>query len=154
MKIKILLSVLALGFALQTVTAQQADRQIRGSRGYIPTPKYSKGSYIEVRNPEKEVAIIIPKCEAEFGLDAFQKEILKSLLLNKFEDENVIIKDKGNNRESRKKKVIALNNNFFKELASILTQEQIDQYKIMDFTETKEERKEKKRKRKDKKNKS
>ena len=136
---------------MQSSFAQQADRIQRGQRGYVPPPKYSKGTYIEIKDPQQEAAIIIPKCEQEFGLDDFQKEIMKSMIIKKIESENAILEDKGNTRDDRKKKIIELNNNYLTELASILTPEQINQYKVMDFTETSEDRKERKRKEKEKK---
>jgi hypothetical protein len=70
------------------------------------------------------------------------------MVFKKIEDENNIFLDKGNTRETRKKKIIDRNNLFFSDLTSILTQEEIDEYKIMDFEETAEDKKEKKKKKK------
>ena len=130
--------------------AQQPNRIQRGQRGYIPPPKYSNSAFIDLKEPQEETKIILLKCDEVFNLDAFQKEILKSMLIKKFEDENVILRDKGNTREDRKKKIINRNNVFYNELSSILTLEQINEFKILDFEESKEEKKDKKKKKRKK----
>ena len=154
MNIRLIIAVLFISMSFHAVQAQQADRVQRGQRGYTPPSNQVQTTYIELYDPHYEVSVIVPKCEKEFSLDAFQSEILKSMLLKKFEDENEILSDKANSREERKKKLIERNNMFFKDLESIMTKEQIEKFKLMDFSETKEEKKErKKKKRKKKKNK-
>ncbi len=133
--------------AFQSVNAQQIDRIQRGQRGYTPPPKISNRTYIELKDPYKETDIILPKCIEEFKLDAFEKEILKNILIKKFENQNSILSDKKNSREVRQKKILNLEKDFYKELSSILTAEEIEQYKVMDFVESKDEKKKKKRKR-------
>lgn len=146
--------VLILIASTQLGIAQQADRVQRGQRGYIPPPKYSSSTYIELKDVEEETNRIVEKCIEEFAIDDFQQQILKGMLKKKFEDENAILSDKKNTREVRRKKIIDRNNLFFEELTSIFTVEQINQYKVMDFSETPEDRKEKKKKRKKKKKKT
>ena len=141
-------SIAFIFFMTFTSTAQQANNVQRGQRGYTPPPKYNASTFIELHEVHEESLMILSKCEKPFNLDAFQKEIMKSMLIKKFEDENAILSDKGNTREDRRKKVIDRNNVFLKDLGSILTTEQVDQFKIMDFTETKEDKKEKKKNRK------
>lgn len=148
MKKKVLFLFFVCCISAQPIFSQQADNVQRGQRGYVPPPRYVGGTYIELKDPQKESALILSKCIIKFDLDDFQKEILKSSLIKKIKDENIIYRDKGNTREDRKKKIVDRNNLFFKELSSILTQEQVDEYKIMDFSETAEEKKEKKKKRK------
>jgi hypothetical protein len=145
-RIPLLLFVLI--FTLQFNFAQQVDHVQRGQRGYVPPPRYSNVTYIELKDPTEETELILSKCVEAFKLDDFQQEILKSMVFKKIEDENNIFLDKGNTRETRKKKIIDRNNLFFSDLTSILTQEEIDEYKIMDFEETAEDKKEKKKKKK------
>ena len=145
-----LLFLLLISFQYVAAQNQNVSRQVRGSRGYVPPPKYNRGTYIELKNVQEETELILAKCEKEFNLDAFQKEILKSMLTKKLEAENAILEDKGNTREDRRKKIIDLNNNFFIELSSIFTTEQINHYKIMDFSEEDEKIKKKKKKKKKK----
>lgn len=131
----------------QTINAQQIDRIQRGQRGYTPPPKVSYETYIELKDPYEETNIILAKCIKAFDLDAFEKEILKNILLNNFESQNAILNDKKNSREDRKKKTLDLDKNFYNELSSILSVEEIEEYKVMDFEETKEEKKQKKKNR-------
>lgn len=137
---------------MQCALAQQPNRMIRGSRGYIPPPKQLNGSYIELQDPQEQLAIVLPKVTEEFQMDAFQQEIFKSLFLQKVEDENNILTNKALNREGRRQMLTLRNNQFHKDLSSILTQEQVESFKVMDFTESKEEKKERKKKNKRKKN--
>lgn len=144
----ILLSVINLS------NAQQANRIQRGQRGYTPPPKLNTNAFIEVKDVQQELAIILPKCEEMFGLDAFHKEIMKNILTKKFETENAILKDDKNSREDRREKIVALNNQLFADLRTILTEEQIETFKNLDFTEASEqEKRDEKRKRKRKKKK-
>ncbi len=131
----------------QTINAQQVDRIQRGQRGYTPPPKVSYGAYIELKDPYEETNIILPKCIEAFNLDDFEKEILKNILIKKFESQNAILNDKKNSREDRQKKILELDKGFYKELSSILSAEEIEKYKIMDFEESKEEKKKKKKNR-------
>lgn len=149
-----ILIILCLLFSVGTSKAQQIDRIQRGQRGYVPPPKQTLNTYIELKDPHHEASFIVPACEKEFKLDAFQKEIFKSLLIKKIEDENAILSDEKNTREDRKQKLISRNNLFFVELESIMTKEQIDTFKHMDFTEDEKEHKKKKKREKKKKNKS
>lgn len=131
----------------QAINAQQVDRIQRGQRGYTPPPKVNYETYIELKDPYEATSIILPKCVEAFELDAFEKEILKNILIKQFESQNAILSDKKNSREDRKKKILDFDKFFYKELSSILSEEEIEEFKIMDFEETKEEKKKKKKNR-------
>ena len=131
----------------QPISAQQVDRIQRGQRGYTPPPKQNYETFIELKDPYEETNIILAKCIKAFDLDAFEKEILKNILIKNFESQNAILNDKKNSREDRKKKILDLDKNFYNELSSILSVEEIEEYKVMDFEETKEEKKQKKKNR-------
>ena len=131
----------------QAINAQQVDRIQRGQRGYTPPPKQNYETFIELKDPYEETNIILAKCIKAFDLDAFEKEILKNILIKNFESQNTILGDKKNSREDRKKKTLDLDKNFYNELSSILSVEEIEEYKVMDFEETKEEKKQKKKNR-------
>ncbi len=131
----------------QAINAQQADRIQRGQRGYTPPPKVNYETYLELKDPYEATNIILPKCIEEFKLDAFEKEILKNILIKQFESQNEILSDKKNSREARQKKFLDLDKYFYKELSIILTTEEIEKYKVMDFEESKEEKKKKKKNR-------
>lgn len=135
-----------------TINAQQADRTQRGQRGYVQESKVNNEAYIDLKDPYEETNIILLKCVEAFKLDAFEKEILKSILIKNFENQNAILSDEKNSREERQKKNLELDKAFYNELSSILSEEDIEKYKSMDFEETKEEKKKKKKKkRKDRK---
>ena len=150
------ISILFLGLICicSTVFGQKADQIQRGQHGYSPSIEYASGAFIELKDPYEEAMLIVPKCAEAFALDAFQKEILKSMIIRKVEDDNAILNDEANTRDSRKSKLQQREKSFLVELNSILNTEQIEAFRDMDFTETKEERREKKRKKKGKKNKS
>lgn len=135
-------------FMSSEVYAQQADQIQRGQRGYVPPPKISTSTYIEIKDPHEQASIILPKLTEEFNLDAFEQEIIKGIIIKKVEDENVILQDDKNTREDRKEKLKILNNQLYKDLGSILSQDEVETFKTMDFTLTREERKEKKKKKK------
>ena len=80
---------------------------------------------------------------------------MKNILTKKFETENAILQDDKNSRDDRREKIIALNNQLFADLQTILTPTQIETFKNLDFTEASDqEKREEKRKRKKKKRKN
>ena len=126
--------------------SQQADMIQRGQRGYVPPMQYNNSAYITIKDPVEETQLVLAKCEQEFALDAFQKEIMKNMLIKRFEDENAILKDEANTKESRRKKLDLREKQFFAELESILNQDQVERFKDMDFSETKSDKKKRKKK--------
>jgi hypothetical protein len=150
MKKGFLLVIIGLSLSFQFVNAQQVNRIQRGQRGYVPPPVDNTTTYVELKDPYKEVNIMLPKCVDTFNLDDFEKEIIKGILLKNFENQNFILGDEGNSRDERKKKLIELDKSFYKELALILSVDEIEKFKLMDFSETKAEKKQKKRKKRNK----
>lgn len=150
MKHPIILFIVCLFFFGNATYAQQADRIQRGQRGYVPPPKFSNKTFIELHDVAVETDYIVNMAVKEYGLDDFQKEILKNMVTKKLEDENAILTDKSNSREERKKKIVARNNLFFSELNGILTPEQVEGFRNLDFEQMGEESKEEKKKSKKK----
>lgn len=144
MKKLILLFVLAA--ITQVGYAQQADQIQRGQRGYNPPIIYKEGTFIELVDPYDEVDKMIPICASELGLDAFEQEIVKGMLIKKFKTHNAILEDEANTRELRKKKISENDKKFLVELGTILTPEEIEKYQTIDFTETNKEKKKRKKK--------
>jgi len=153
-KILLLAFIGVLSTSFQDLSAQQAYRTQRGQRGYTPPPKAPSDAYIEIKDPYEVTSMMLPKCVEAFSLDDFEKEILKGMLIKKYEGLNVVLENKDNNREERKSKMLALDKAFFLELSSILSIDEVEDFKMMDFSETREERKEKKRNKKKRKNKN
>lgn len=135
---------------IQGVNSQQLGRNQNRQRGYPPPARPITGAYIDIVDPYEEANKIQQKCVKEFNLDAFEKEILKNILVKKFENQNAIITKEKDNREAKKNKIVVLEKNFYIELSSILNEEEIEQYKVMDFAETREEKKQRKKKKRKK----
>ena len=136
--------------SVEGLNAQQLGRAQRGQRGYTPAPRQITEKFIELKDPYEETNRILPKCVEAFKLDAFEQEILKSSLIHKFERLNRILEDKKINREERKKNLISIDKEFYREISTILTQDEVEEFKLIDFEETKEEKKLKKKKKKKK----
>ena len=126
----------------------------RGQRGYVPPPVDNTKTYIELKEVNEEVNKILPICVAEFNLDDFVKEILKILLTNKFESENAVLEDKKVNRDERRKRFIQIDKDFYSELTAIMTAEEMERFKVLDFDQVEKEEKKKKKRKKKKRNKS
>ena len=148
MKMKKLVVLVVFGVVFNVGFAQQADQIQRGQRGYNPPIIYNNETFIELVDPYDEVDKMLPKCIAVLGLDAFEQEIIKGMLIKKFESQNAILEDEKNKREERKKKIDALNKQYIIELSTILKPDEIVKYQAIDFTETNKEKKKRKNKNK------
>jgi hypothetical protein len=148
MKMKRLVVLVVFGVVFNVGFAQQADQIQRGQRGYNPPIIYNNETFIELVDPYDEVDKMLPKCIAVLGLDAFEQEIIKGMLIKKFESQNAILEDEKNKREDRKKKIDALNKQYIAELSTILNPDEIVKYQAIDFTETNKEKKKRKNKNK------
>lgn len=128
--------------------AQNLGQVQRGQRGYTPPIIYNDETYIELVDPYDEVDKMMPKCVSVLGLDAFEQEIMKSMLIKKFESQNAILQDEKNTRDDRKKKIDDLEKEYLKELSTILKPDEIIKYQSIDFTETNKEKKKRRKKNK------
>jgi len=136
--------------SFQHLEAQQMRRIQPGQRGYVPPPKPPSEPYVELIDPYEQTIIILPKCVEKFQLDDFEREILKNVLIKNFETRNSILEDKESNKEDRKKKIISADKSFYDGLLLVLTKDEVEVFKTMDFSETKEDKKQKKKNRKKK----
>ena len=132
-------------------TAQSFSQQLynvqRGQRGYIPPPKYEASAYITTLDVYEELDNVLPVCVASFSLDEFETQILKGMLLKKFESYNSIVSNTDNSKEARQEQLKQLEIDFVKSLTIILTPDEITTYVDMDFKK-KEKGKKRKKKRK------
>ena len=142
---KIVLTLLV-GTLFNVGFAQQVNQIQRGQRGYVPEMRLNEDTYIDLVDPFVEIEKMMPKCIAVLNLDAFEQEIVKGMLLKKFESKNAILSDEKNSRADRKKKIDDLDKAFLVELGTILKPDEIDKFRAIDFTETKEEKKKRKKK--------
>lgn len=133
-------------FTVQSFSQQLYNVQ-RGQRGYIPPPKYEASAYITTLDVYEELDNVLPVCVTSFSLDEFETQILKGMLLKKFESYNSIVSNTDNSKEARQEQLKQLEIDFVKSLTIILTPDEITTYVDMDFNK-KEKGKKRKKKRK------
>tara|TARA_X000000368_G_scaffold286357_1_gene227445 strand:- start:36 stop:488 length:453 start_codon:yes stop_codon:yes gene_type:complete len=146
---RLILFILLLSFT--NSFAQQVYGVQRGQRGYIPPPKFEPSAYVAPINAYDELNKILPKCVEIFMLDDFEKEILKGLLLDKFENYNQIVENTDLSKQARQESLKQLEIDFVKSLSVILAPDEISVFVDTDFNDKKEKRKRRK-KRKNKNN--
>jgi len=147
--IKFLIFFFILSFSIQSFSQQLYNVQ-RGQRGYIPPPKYEASAYITTLDVYEELNKVLPVCITTFSLDEFESQILKGMLLKKYESYNSIVSNTDNSKEARQEQLKQLDIDFVKSLTIILTPDEITTYVDMDFTDKKKGKKKRKRKKKGK----
>ena len=143
-----LLLILAL-LSFSNLFSQQPYGIQRGQRGYIPPPKFESSVYITTIDSYEELSKTLPRCVELFSLDDFEKEILKALLLEKYDNYNRIVENTDSSKEARQDALKQLEIDFVKSLAVILTPDEISIFVDMDFS-AKEDKKKRRKKRKNK----
>jgi len=136
-------------FSIESFSQQLYNVQ-RGQRGYIPPPKYEASAYITTLDVYEELNKVLPVCITTFSLDEFESQILKGMLLKKYESYNSIVSNTDNSKEARQEQLKQLDIDFVKSLTIILTPDEITTYVDMDFTDKKKGKKKRKRKKKGK----
>ena len=147
---KLVLLLIILSFS--SSYSQQLYGPQRGQRGYIPPPKFEASAYVTTIDAYDELDKTLPKCIEKFSLDDFEKEILKGLLLEKYDNYNKIVENTDSSKQARQESLKQLEIDFVKSLTIILTTDEISEFVDMDFTKKKEKEKKRKRNRKRKKN--
>ncbi|MAV00572.1 MAG: hypothetical protein CMC37_03210 [Flavobacteriaceae bacterium] len=145
--IKFLIFFFILSFSIQSFSQQLYNVQ-RGQRGYIPPPKYEASAYITTLDVYEELNKVLPVCVTTFSLDEFESQILKGMLLKKYESYNSIVSNTDNSKEARQEQLKQLDIDFVKSLTIILTPDEITTYVDMDFTDKKKGKKKRKRRKK------
>ena len=146
--IKFLIFFFILSFSIQSFSQQLYNVQ-RGQRGYIPPPKYEASAYITTLDVYEELNKVLPVCVTTFSLDEFESQILKGMLLKKYESYNSIVSNTDNSKEARQEQLKQLDIDFVKSLTIILTPDEITTYVDMDFSDKKKSKKKRKRKKKE-----
>ena len=147
--IKFLIFFLISSLSIQSFSQQLYNVQ-RGQRGYIPPPKYEASAYITTLDVYEELNKVLPVCVTTFSLDEFESQILKGMLLKKYESYNSIVSNTDNSKEARQEQLKQLDIDFVKSLTIILTPDEITTYVDMDFSDKKKGKKKRKRKKKGK----
>jgi len=145
--IKFLTFIAILFFSTQSFSQQLYNVQ-RGQRGYVPPPKYEASAYITTLDVYEELNIVLPMCVSSFSLDEFETQILKGMLVKKFDSYNAVVSNTDLSKEARQDQLKQLEIDFVKSLTIILTPDEITTYVDMDFNKKKKEKKGKKKRRK------
>ena len=144
---KFLTFIAILFFSAQSFSQQIYNVQ-RGQRGYIPPPKYEASAYITTLDVYEELNVVLPMCVSSFSLDEFETQILKGMLVKKFDSYNAVVSNTDLSKEARQDQLKQLEIDFVKSLTIILTPDEITTYVDMDFNKKKKEKKGKKKRRK------
>ena len=145
--IKFLTFIAILFFSTQSFSQQIYNVQ-RGQRGYVPPPKYEASAYITTVDVYEELNIVLPMCVSSFSLDEFETQILKGMLVKKFDSYNAVVSNTDLSKEARQDQLKQLEIDFVKSLTIILTPDEITTYVDMDFNKKKKGKKGKKKRRK------
>ncbi len=145
--IKFLTFIAILFFSTQSFSQQIYNVQ-RGQRGYVPPPKYEASEYITTVDLYEELNIVLPMGVSSFTLDEFETQILKGMLVKKFDSYNAVVSNTDLSKEARQDQLKQLEIDFVKSLTIILTPDEITTYVDMDFNKKKKEKKGKKKRRK------
>ena len=146
--IKFLTFIAILFFSTQSFSQQLYNVQ-RGQRGYVPPPKYEASAYITTLDVYEELNIVLPMCVSSFSLDEFETQILKGMLVKKFDSYNAVVSNTDLSKEARQDQLKQLEIDFVKSLTIILTPDEITTYVDMDFNKKKKGKKRKKKRKKD-----
>ena len=144
---KFLIFIAILFFSTQSFSQQLYNVQ-RGQRGYIQPPKYEASAYITTLHVYEELNMVLPMCVASFSLDEFETQILKGMLMKKFDSYNAVVSNTDLSKDARQDQLKKLEIDFVKSLTIILTTDEITTYVKMDFNKKKKEKKRKKKRKK------
>ena len=133
---KFLTFIAILFFSTQSFSQQLYNVQ-RGQRGYIPPPKYEASAYITTLDVYEELNMVLPMCVASFSLDEFETQILKGMLMKKFDSYNAVVSNTDLSKDDRQDQLKQLEIDFVKSLTIILTPDEITEYVDMDFNKKK-----------------
>ena len=138
-----------------SMTSQDTQAPVRGTRGYQPQPSYRPSAYAEKRNDAVSVVERrMPVYVEALQLDDFKAEIVKTNLFDYHSKREVLETDYNIKFAEKQDAYLALEDELHKNLESILSTEELAEFKKVQFLDEKQEKKKRrKKKKKDKKNK-
>ena len=89
----------------------------RGQRGYVPPPRINASPYISAVDTYEELEKVLPKCVEMFSLDDFEREILKGMLVKKYDSYNKIVENTDMSKQARQEGLKNLEIEFIKSLS-------------------------------------
>lgn len=144
--------------AFMPITAQAQLSQIqRGQRGYIPPPLPARETTMSVENTLENIDAKMEIYEAEFSLDAFEKEVMKNTLVDFEERRMATMGDESIEYKTKVETVQKSQEQLAKDLQVFLTEEEVARFGELHFGAElidKEIRKKKKERKKNRKKKN
>jgi len=156
---RLVIIIILLTLTANTVMAQGLYRNQRGQRGYTPPPKPLEVNAYDKKMDANAIANAqLPTYSEVLKLDDFQKELVKNILIDHFTKREVLRTDFGLSFGDKQDAYTKLDEELHTELATILSPEQVEAFKKVQFIDDKkllkeEKRKKKKKRKRDKKNK-
>ena len=132
-----------------TLTAQNTQGPLRGTRGYQPQPTYRPSVYAEKKNDA--VSIVerrMPVYVEALDLDDFKAQIVKTNLLDYYNKREVLQMDYNIKFAVKQDTFLLLEDELHKNLESILNPEELAEFKKVQFLGEKEEKKQRRKNRK------
>ena len=150
MKPRLIYIVLALCALLPiSMEAQSLNTIQRGQRGYTPPPLEQGTKARSVENTLEDIEEKMDMYEAEFSLDAFEKEVMKNFIVEFEENKMATLRAENMEYEVRLQTIQKLEEKLSNDLKIFLTEEEIGRFGELHFTE--KGNKKKKKRKKDKK---
>ena len=150
----------ALFAVLLPMTTQAQLSQIqRGQRGYTPPPLEPRETTMSVENTLENIDAKMEIYEAEFSLDAFEKEVMKNTLVDFEERRMATMANENMEYKAKLETVQKSQEQLATDLQVFLTQEEVARFGELHFgaelvdKEIRKKKKERKKKRKKKSNK-
>ena len=143
--------IAVIGLMGTSILAQNVGRVQRGQRGYTPPPKPRDINYQGAKMDANAIVDQqMPTYTEELGLDAFQQEIMKTMLKEHYNKRETVRADYSMDFGDKQEKFLALDEELYTNLSSFLNQEQIETFKKVQFFDAKAIKKNNKKKKKEK----
>lgn len=153
MNLKNTLLIMLAILATSMVNAQQADRIQRGQRGYVPEPRPLEQGAISIENSLLGIDEKMDSYETEFSLDAFEKEVMKNMIVEFETEKMALLSNEGLEYKLKMEGIEKLKVGLSNDLKIFLEEDEIGRFGELHFATKKmlkEKKKEEKRKRKKK----
>lgn len=151
-KTSIFLAVMMIVGSFTSLEAQNLNQIQRGQRGYSPPPLDREQGAISIENTVEQVDEKMELYAVEFGLDAFEKAVMKNYLVD-FETEKMAILENENIAyDIKQQSVLKLNDKLRGKLATMLSEDELNRFAELHFGPQDKKKKRKKKKNRNKTN--
>lgn len=129
--------------AVSMGTAQQADRIQRGQRGYTPPPLERTPGARSVENTLVDIDEKMDFYEKELPLDAFEKAVLKNMIVDFEEKRMALYRDETIDFRTREEQLLNTEVQLRADLLAIFPEEKVDAFHELHFMDKKLKKKKK-----------